>query len=236
MRRPASIAIIIPALNEQDAIGRVIKDIPTALVQQVIVVDNGSSDNTAEAAAEAGAQIVKEPIRGYGQACLAGMQALRDPDIVVFLDGDHSDHPEELPLLVSPIIEGRADIVVGSRVLGRREPGALTLQARLGNGLAIALMRILFGARFTDLGPFRAIRYQSLSMLNMADRNYGWTVEMQVKAVSGGLRCIEVPVSYRRRIGVSKISGTVKGAVQAGCKILWTIFRCAISSQSNRST
>jgi glycosyltransferase involved in cell wall biosynthesis len=222
------VAVIIPALNEEQAIGRVIGDLPNAWVHQLIVVDNGSIDRTAEIAAAHGATVVHEPKRGYGRACLAGMAALKRPDIVVFLDGDYSDHPDELPLLVAPIAENRADLVIGSRVMGHRERGALVPQARLGNALATALISSLFGVRFTDLGPFRAIGYQKLLELHMVDCNYGWTVEMQVKAARIGLRCCEIPVSYRRRVGVSKISGTLMGSIKAGYKILWTIFRYSV--------
>jgi glycosyltransferase involved in cell wall biosynthesis len=231
MDKSASIAVIIPALNEERAIAKVIDDLPAELVGQLIVVDNGSADKTGEIAARRGATVVSEPRRGYGQACLAGLAALEDPDIVVFLDGDYSDHPDELPRLVAPILEDRADLVIGSRARGRRERGALPPQARFGNLLATILIRALFGVRFTDLGPFRAIDYQLLRQLKMVDRDYGWTVEMQIKAARCGLRCVEVPVSYRRRIGVSKISGTLIGSVKAGYKITWTIFRYAALSR-----
>ena len=193
MDRSLSIAVIIPALNEERAIASVIGDLPETWVEQLIVVDNGSTDRTGEIAAELGATVVLVPERGYGRACLAGMAALKNPDIVVFLDGDYSDHSDELPQLVAPIAENRADLTIGSRVLGRRERGALTPQARFGNALATVLIRALFGVRFTDLGPFRAIRYQRLLQLDMVDRDYGWTVEMQVKAARRGLRCCEIP-------------------------------------------
>ncbi len=230
MDRSVSIAVIIPALNEERAIASVIGDLPSC-IRQLIVVDNGSTDRTGEIAAELGATVVLEPERGYGRACLAGMAALKSPDVVVFLDGDYSDHPDELPQLVAPIAENRVDLTIGSRVLGQRERGALAPQARFGNALATMLIRALFGVRFTDLGPFRAIGYEQLLQLGMADRDYGWTVEMQVKAARLGLRCCEIPVRYRRRIGVSKISGTVIGSIRAGYKILWTIFRYAVSSR-----
>ena len=230
MDRSVSIAVIIPALNEERAIASVIGDLPPC-IRQLIVVDNGSTDRTGEIAAELGATVVLEPERGYGRACLAGMAALKSPDVVVFLDGDYSDHPDELPQLVAPIAENRVDLTIGSRVLGERERGALTPQARFGNALATMLIRALFGVRFTDLGPFRAIGYEQLLQLDMADCDYGWTVEMQVKAARLELRCCEIPVSYRRRIGVSKISGTVIGSIRAGYKILWTIFRYAVSSR-----
>ena len=220
-----SIGVVIPAFNEEAAIGKVLGDIPADLVSRVVVVDNGSTDGTAALARQAGAAVVSEPRRGYGQACLTGLRALGAVDIVVFLDGDYSDHPDEMPALVAPLARGEADLVIGSRTLGRAEKGALPPQARFGNLLATWLIRRLFGASYTDLGPFRAIRREALERLRMEDRDFGWTVEMQVKAARLGLRHAEVPVRYRRRIGASKISGTVRGAVSAGCKILWTIFR-----------
>jgi len=220
----ARIAVVIPALNEQDAIGPVLSAIP-GWVSQVVVADNGSTDATAAVAAKWGAMVVREPRRGYGAACLAGIAALDRPDIVVFLDGDCSDHPHEMSRLVGPIVRKEADMVIGSRVLGRAEAGALTPQQRLGNALACHLIRLLHGVRYTDLGPFRAIRYSSLRRLSMDDRDYGWTVQMQLRAAQLGLRVMEVPVSYRRRIGRSKISGTIRGTVAAGSKILYTIGR-----------
>ena len=220
------VVVIIPALNEEDAIVRVLADIPD-FVHEVIVVDNGSEDATPTRAAAAGARVVLEPRRGYGQACLAGMAALpEDTDIVVFLDGDYSDHPEEMDDLVEPLRRDAADLVIGSRVLGEREPGALLPQARFGNALATFLIRQLYGVRYTDLGPFRAIRRDALIRIGMVDRDFGWTVEMQVKAARHGLRGIEVPVSYRRRhAGASKVTGTLTGSFRAGWKILLTIFR-----------
>ena len=226
MDSPPAIAVVIPARDEEEAIGKVLQDIP-AIAQQIIVVDNGSSDRTAEVARRLGACVVGEPRRGYGQACLAGMAQLDSPDIVVFLDGDYSDYPEDMSALVSPIVTDGADLVIGSRVLGRREKGALLPQARFGNWLATFLIRLLFGVTFTDLGPFRALRYGALTRLEMQDRNFGWTVEMQVKAARLGLCAVEVPVRYRRRIGTSKITGTLSGTLRAGYKILWTIFRYA---------
>ena len=226
MDSPPAIAVVIPACDEEEAIGKVLQDIPD-IARQVIVVDNGSSDRTAEVARCLGACVVGEPRRGYGQACLSGMAHLDSPDIVVFLDGDYSDYPEDMPALVSPLVAGQADVVIGSRVLGQREKGALLPQARFGNWLATLLIRLLFGVTFTDLGPFRALRYDALMRLEMQDRNFGWTAEMQVKAARLGLRTAEVPVRYRRRIGTSKITGTLSGTLRAGYKILWTIFRYA---------
>ena len=218
-----SISVIIPAFNEERAIGKVLDEIPHR-VAEVIVVDNGSTDSTAAVAQSRGAIVVHEPVRGYGQACLRGLSALSSTDIVVFLDGDYSDFPEEMPSLYEPIETGTADLVIGSRVLGQPEKGALLPQARFGNWLSTRLIRWLFGVSFTDLGPFRAIDYTALKRLEMCDRDFGWTVEMQVKAARLRLRCMEVPVRYRKRIGTSKISGTVSGSVRAGHKILWTMF------------
>ena len=231
-----SVSVIIPALDEEDAIVKVLDALPRTgpegggVVYEVIVVDNGSTDSTPEKAAQMGARVVHEARRGYGSACLAGMAALdHHPDIVLFVDGDYSDYPEEAPSLIAPIVQGTADLVIGSRVLGTREAGALLPQARFGNALSTALIRLLYRVRYTDLGPFRAIRYTSLQRLGMADLDFGWTVEMQVKAARTGLRVTEVPVRYRRRIGKSKISGTLIGTLRAGHKILWTIFRHACS-------
>jgi glycosyltransferase involved in cell wall biosynthesis len=229
VRKDSKVAVIIPALNEEAAIGGVVAAIP-AWVDDIVVVDNGSTDATAAIARDRGARVIREPQRGYGAACLAGLAALTDPDIIVFMDGDGSDVPSEMALLVDPIIKNQADLVIGSRVLGAREPGALTPQARFGNWLACRLIHLFWGQRYTDLGPFRAIRRQALAGLDMQDRNYGWTVEMQVKAVRHGLRVAEAPVSYRRRIGASKISGTVRGVLGAGTKILYIIFREAFFS------
>ncbi len=225
MRTPPRISVIIPVFNEQKAIQNVLSDIPGHLEADVVVVDNGSTDRTVELARQMGARIVHEHRRGYGWACLAGIAALHKPDIVVFLDGDYSDYPGEMTGLVKPIVEGHADLVIGSRILGNREAGALLPQARFGNWLATWLIRRLFDACFTDLGPFRAVTYPALLRLEMQDRTFGWTVEMQVKAARLKLRYLEVPVSYRRRIGVSKITGTVGGTIRAGWKILYTIFR-----------
>ena len=226
MDSPPAIAVVIPALDEEQAIGKVLRDIPEG-ASQVVVVDNGSRDRTAEVARGLGAEVVAEPRRGYGQACLTGIAQLDRPDIVVFLAGDYSDYPEEMSELVAPLLTGEADLVIGSRTLGQREKGALLPQARFGNWLSTLLIRLLFGVSFTDLGPFRALRFDALQRLAMQDRDFGWTVEMQVKAARLGLRAVEVPVRYRRRIGTSKITGTLSGTLRAGHKILWTIFRYA---------
>ncbi|MCF8257688.1 MAG: glycosyltransferase family 2 protein [Flavobacteriales bacterium] len=229
MKHRPIIDIIIPAFNEEKAIGNVLDDIPAHLVREVIVCNNNSTDRTAEVARAHGATVVHQPLRGYGNACLKGLEhiAAKDtpPDIVVFLDGDHSDHPGQLAELIAPISDDGVDLVIGSRVLGRADKGSLTPQQRFGNWLATLLIRILYGVRYTDLGPFRAIQYDSLLALHMADRNYGWTVEMQVKAAKLGLTSVEVPVNYRVRIGQSKVSGTLRGTVGAGYKILLTVFR-----------
>ncbi|MDC7994226.1 glycosyltransferase family 2 protein [Altibacter sp. HG106] len=231
MSRPPRIVVIIPAFNEAESIALVLREIP-AEVSHTIVVDNGSTDGTGEVAAKAGAIVVRENQKGYGYACLKGMRYISDhslaPDIVVFLDGDYSDYPEYLTPLVAPIISGAKDLMVGARVANLREAGAMTFPQRFGNSLATFLMRVFFGSRFTDLGPFRAIRYESLRKLNMEDKTYGWTVEMQLKALKKGLRYGEIPVPYRNRIGVSKVSGTVKGAIFAGVKILGWIFKYSL--------
>lgn len=221
------IVVIIPALDEEKSLPKVLAEIPPDLIAEVFVVDNGSRDRTADVAREAGASVLYEPRAGYGQACLTGIAALAQspPDIVVFVDGDYSDRPSEMRALVKPILDDEADFVVGSRVLGAREPGALAVHARLGNWLATWMIRVLYDYHFTDMGPFRAIRYETLMALAMRDRDYGWTAEMQAKAARAGVRATEVPVSYHRRIGKSKITGTVKGTVLAGWKIISTILK-----------
>jgi glycosyltransferase involved in cell wall biosynthesis len=220
------VVVVIPAVDEEQAIGRVLAEIPP-LVSQVIVVDNGSRDRTAEVAAAAGATVVREPRRGYGQACLAGIAAAQGADILVFLDGDYSDHPDQLADVLRPILRGEADLVIGSRTLGQRAPGAHPWHAVLGTRLCVSLMNRLIGTAATDLGPFRAITVEALRRLAMRDRDFGWTVEMQVKARRHGLRVSEVPVDYRPRIGRSKVSGTLGGSLRAGAKILSTIARHA---------
>jgi glycosyltransferase involved in cell wall biosynthesis len=225
------VAVIIPALNEEAALPRVLRDIPRPPVQRIVVADNGSTDRTARVARENGAEVVHELERGYGAACLRALAHLAadPPDIVVFLDGDYSDHPGELGSLIDPILAGDADMVIGSRARGRQERGALSPQQRIGNAIACRALRLLYGVRYTDLGPFRAIRWETLQALHMQDRNYGWTVEMQIKAARRGVAYREVPVSYRQRIGVSKVSGTIRGSLSAGAKILWLLGRYAWS-------
>lgn len=223
--------VLIPAFNEEQSIGKVIEAIPAEIVSGIVVVNNGSTDGTASAAQKAGAIVINQPERGYGNACLAGMKYLQglpehsQPEVLVFLDGDFSDYPGEMPLLLKPIETENFDLVIGSRVLGNRERGSLTPQQRFGNWLATKLLRLLYKVRFTDLGPFRAIRWDKLLELKMKDKNYGWTVEMQAKAAKKKFRCTEVAMSYRKRIGKSKISGTLSGSVKAGVKIIVTIFR-----------
>lgn len=234
MRNGSRIGVVIPALNEEGAIGRVISAIPD-WVDCIVVADNGSRDGTGDVAREAGARVAQEDEKGYGAACLAGLLALPSSDIVVFLDGDYSDHPEDMGQLVEPILLGGADLVIGSRVLGGAERGSLTPQQVFGNWLATRLILLIWGTNFTDLGPFRAIRWDALRELEMEDRNFGWTVEMQVKAAKAGLKCVEVPVRYRKRIGVSKVSGTLSGTVKAGTKILSVIGWHAFSGSAAHS-
>ena len=225
--------VIIPALNEERSIGQVIADIPRDLVAEIVVVDNGSTDSTARVASDCGATVVSEGKKGYGHACLAGIDYIKNssymPDIIVFLDGDYSDYPGEMKTLLSPITKGGYDLVIGSRTVGERQKGALLPQALVGNYVATGLIRLFYGVSFTDLGPFRAIRYDKLLSLGMRDKTFGWTAEMQVKAAKRGFRCTEVPVSYRKRIGTSKVTGTVTGSVMAGVKIIWMIFRQLLS-------
>lgn len=221
--------VIIPAYNEQDSIGLVVQEIPKDLVAEIIVCNNNSSDNTREVALGAGATVLNEERPGYGWACLKGMEYVSKldviPDIIVFLDGDYSDYPQQMYDVVRPIIEDDIDMVIGSRALGNREKGSMTFPQRFGNWLATFLTRIFYGAKFTDLGPFRAIKYNKLLELRMADKTYGWTIEMQLKAVRMKMSYTEVPVDYKNRIGVSKVSGTVKGVIGAGRKIMWAVFK-----------
>ena len=226
MHHNPKISVIIPALNEEESIGQVLNDIPGEIVEEVIVVDNGSSDNTVTVSKGLGANVIQEPLKGYGAACLRGISILKqDTDIVVFLDADYSDYPQDLHTVVKPIINDNADMVIGSRMSGEREKGALLPQAIFGNKLATFLIRLFWGFKYTDLGPFRAIKYRDLLALNMTDKNFGWTVEMQIKALKKRLRIVEVPVRYRKRIGKSKITGTFSGTVRAGVKIIYTIFK-----------
>ena len=222
------IKVIIPAYNEADSIAHVISDIPK-IVDEVIVVSNNSTDDTEQNAKDAGATVLKETQKGYGYACLKGMDYVSKqeikPDIIVFLDGDYSDYPEELTKIIQPIIERDIDFVIGARVKRLREKGSMTMPQIFGNWLATSLMRIMFNSTFTDLGPFRAIKYEKLLALNMEDKTYGWTVEMQLKALRQKLSYVEIPLNYRNRIGISKVSGTVKGAIFAGVKILTWIFK-----------
>lgn len=228
MNHPPIIDVIIPAYNEEKSIPKVIAEIPK-FVRYIVVANNNSTDQTQLVAETAGAKVVFEPQKGYGKACLTAMDWIKkqeiQPDIVVFLDGDYSDYPEEMKDLVQPILDGKADMVIGSRALGKRESGSMTLPQVFGNWLATTMMKYMQGAKFSDLGPFRAIVWKKLLNLNMVDQNFGWTIEMQIKAHKAGLRYTEVPVNYRKRIGVSKVSGTVKGVIGAGCKIIFTIFR-----------
>lgn len=221
------ICVLIPAFNEEKSIPLVIKAIPPEDISYILVVSNGSTDETEARAREAGAVVLQEPVKGYGKACLRGMEYIRQNpvDIVVFLDGDYSDYPEEISRLTAPIIRGDADMVIGSRVLGNREKGALPMQSRIGSVIAGNLIKLFWGFRYTDLGPFRAIRMEALFSLPMEDEWFGWTVEMQIRVLKKKLKVLEVPVSYRKRIGKSKVTGTVKGSVLAGIIILKTIFR-----------
>ena len=221
--------VIVPAYNEEKSIHLVVKDIPNELVRDIIVCNNASTDKTAENAISAGAIVVDQPVPGYGNACLKGIEFIENktikPDIVVFLDGDYSDYPQQMNELIYPILKDDVDLVIGSRATGKLERGSMTPQQLFGNWLATNLIRLIYNYTFTDLGPFRAVKWNRLVELEMADKDYGWTVEMQVKAAKLKFNCIEVPVDYRKRIGKSKVSGTIKGTVLAGHKILWTIFK-----------
>ena len=221
------VTVIIPAFNEEKSIGKVIDAIPKSVVDFVIVVSNTSTDNTVEVAKKAGAIVLEETRKGYGWACLLGIEKSKElkTEIVVFLDGDFSDYPEEIPDVIAPILKDGVDLVIGSRALGKKEKGSLTPQQIFGNWLATKLIRIFYGAKFTDLGPFRAMKATSLDLLEMDDKTYGWTIEMQIKTVKKKMRFVEVPVNYKKRIGVSKVSGTVKGTVLAGIKIITAVFK-----------
>jgi glycosyltransferase involved in cell wall biosynthesis len=223
------ISAIIPALNEQQSVGKVIAELPP-FVDRVIVCDNGSTDKTSEVARKAGADVVQEARKGYGAACLKAIEhTYGDADLLLFVDADYSDYPAEAERIVKPIVDGDCDLVIGSRMMTLKQHHALPPVAAFGNWLSANLIRIIWGSQFTDIGPFRAIRFDAYQRLAMQDRNFGWTIEMQIKAAKKGLRCTEVPVSYRKRIGVSKVSGTVSGSILAGIKFLWIIFRETLS-------
>lgn len=222
-----NIKVVIPAFNEEASIGKVVYDIPKDWVTEIIVVSNNSSDQTEVNAEKAGATVLVENRKGYGWACLKGIaHAVKGKaEIIIFLDGDYSDYPQQLPEVVSPILNHGMDLVIGSRALGEREPKSMTIPQVFGNWLATRLMRIFYGIKFTDLGPFRAIKTSALEKLKMQDKTYGWTIEMQIKAAQHKLKCTEVPVNYKNRIGTSKVSGTVKGTIMAGYKIIFAIFK-----------
>ena len=228
------ITVIIPAYNEEKSIGKVIQDIPGDSINHVIVVNNNSTDNTTEVAKNAGAIVLSEDRKGYGWACLKGNEYSKtlQTDIIVFMDGDYSDYPEEITKVLAPILEKDFDMVIGSRVLGKREKGALTPQQVFGNWLATRLIKLVYKAKFTDLGPFRAIKSDALEALNMTDKTYGWTIEMQIKAVKKKMLFCEVPVNYRKRIGVSKVSGTIKGTLLAGIKIIFAIWKYRLKQKN----
>ena len=229
MRPDQNVIVIIPAYNEEDAIGKVINDLPKALISKIIVVNNNSKDATKAVAIKSGAIVLDEQRQGYGYACLKGIDYIASndlqPDIIVFIDGDYSDYPEKLPELIGPIVDNDVDLVIGSRALGSRKRGSMTIPQIFGNWLATRLIKLFYGVRYTDLGPFRAIKWQALQDMHMQDKTYGWTVEMQLKAAKNKLKIKEVPVNYRVRIGFSKVSGTVKGTVMAGYKIITSIFK-----------
>lgn len=225
MYKEKRVSVIIPALNEEKSISNVINDLPEDIVDEVIVVDNGSSDNTAALAESSGARVLKEHVRGYGAACKRGISCALDADIIVILDADYSDYPDRISLLLHPILEGDFDMVLGSRTLGKAEKGSMTLPQILGNKLAMHLISLVTGFKYTDMGPFRAIKKEKLMDLDMVDNNFGWNVEMQIKAIRHGLKIKEVPVDYRNRIGKSKISGTISGAAKAGIKIIYSVFK-----------
>lgn len=229
MPEPKIIDVIIPAINEEHSIHKVIQEIPKDLVREIIVCNNGSTDNTVAVAEKAGATVLTEINKGYGYACLKGMAHIAQkeikPDIVVFIDGDYSDYPQEMYEVVAPIIDHDFDFVIGSRALGKREKGSMTFPQVFGNWLATRLMRLIYRIKYSDLGPFRAIKYDALMKLGMVDKTYGWTIEMQIKAAKNKLKHTEVMVNYKKRIGVSKVSGTVKGTILAGYKIILTIFK-----------
>jgi glycosyltransferase involved in cell wall biosynthesis len=231
MNQSPIIRVIIPALNEQNAVGKVIAELPKSIIEEVVVVDNGSIDNTPEVAKKAGATVIIEKQKGYGSACLCGIKYINglttSTDIIVFIDADYSDFPAQLTEVVDPIILDGVDMVIGSRNLGRKEKGSMTIPQIFGNWLATRLISVFYGASFTDLGPFRAIKLDALNAIDMQDTTYGWTVEMQVKAAKHKLKSTEVPVNYKNRIGVSKISGTLRGTFLAGYKIIWTILKYA---------
>jgi glycosyltransferase involved in cell wall biosynthesis len=223
-----NIVVIIPAYNEEKSISKVVNEIPD-IVSEIIVVDNNSSDNTSKVAAAAGATVLVQPLPGYGNTCLKGIEYIKSknisPDIVVFIDGDYSDYPAQLPEVIKPIIENDFDLVIGSRALGKKEKNSMTVQQLVGNKLAAFLLKLFYKVHYTDLGPFRAVKYDALIKINMQDKNFGWTVEMQLKAAKLKMKICEVPVNYRQRIGISKISGTLKGTIMAGYKIITTIFK-----------
>lgn len=227
--KKTKIVVVIPAYNEAQSIGKVVNDIPKEWVSDIIVCSNNSTDNTIEVAKNAGAIVLEEKQKGYGWACMKGINFANEmevkPDIIVFLDGDYSDYPQELPIVVQPIIEKNMDLVIGSRALGQQESGSMTFPQRFGNWLSTRMMHLFYGVKYSDLGPFRAMKFDKLLMLNMAEMTFGWTIEMQIKAAKHKMNSCEVPVNYKVRIGESKVSGTLKGAVMAGVKIIWSIFK-----------